>query len=74
MKCNFSCINFIKISKLSVIIFFFLKAMGKHFMQVVSFPFPFSDICGMPVMHQALWQALLPTLFHLVLKEKKHKL
>ena len=45
--------------------------MGKHFMQVVSFPFPFSDICGMPLMHQALWQALLPILFHLVLKGKK---
>ena len=40
-------------------------------MQVVSFPFPFSDICGMPLMHQALWQALLPILFHLVLKGKK---
>lgn len=53
MKCNFNCINFIKISKLSVIIFLFLKAMGKRFMQVVSFLFPFSDICGIAVMPQA---------------------
>ena len=43
-------------------------------MQVVLFLFPFSDICGMSVVHQALWQALFRTLlFHLVLKGKKKK-
>jgi len=43
-------------------------------MQVVLFLFPFSDIGGMSVVHQALWQALFRTLlFHLVLKGKKKK-
>ena len=41
-------------------------------MQVVLFLFPFSDICGMSVVHQALWQVLFRTLlFHLVLKGEK---
>lgn len=40
-------------------------------MQVVLFLFPFSDICGMSVVHQAVWQAFFRILlFHLVLKGK----